>query len=427
MRCGSIWIRRSRTYDVDVEHPQGAEFYDSLNAGAYDIFSGFDEVGGVGGIPNNGGGIPELAENDMFIEPFDVFSLVVFFDAASSLPVDVSVNPGEGDEALLLYGDNDPVPQDLILIDEDATVKFNVSDGVVDRFDPVKAAITYQATVAESFPTDLAITRPAPPRVISTVIATDADPTDTVSYTITGGNASGLFAINSSTGAVSLAAGRNLDAETATSHVLMVTANESNGSGFDTATVTLTVTDVDEFDPEFTADNYPATVVDDIADDVVIATVLATEDDLTGLVSYAITSGNNSGLFEINSNTGAVSLAPGQSLTSPATHTLTITASESDGPGTDTALVTITVLAEVPVDDFDPIFSANDYPATAAENIADSFVITSVSATDADGAPVSYAITGGNAAGLFEICSACGAVSLCPVATWTPRRQPVMS
>ena len=213
---------------------------------------------------------------------------------------------------------------------------FTITVTDVDNFDPEFSAADYPATVAEDIGDTVKI---------ATVSATEDDLTGTVSYAITGGNDSGLFEIHGTTGAVSLAAGKSLDAETTTSHVLTVTASESDGSGTDTATVTITVTDVDEFDPEFSAADYPATVAEDIGDTVTIATVSATEADLTGSVTYAITGGNDAGLFEINGTTGVVSLASGKSLNaeSATSHVLTVTASESDGSGTDTATVTITV------------------------------------------------------------------------------------
>src|SRR4030095_10299703 len=101
---------------------------------------------------------------------------------------------------------------------------------------PAFTATDYPATVAENI-SDTA--------VIATVAATDADIDDTVTYAITGGDPDGLFEVSAS-GAISLAAGKTLDAETATQHVLTVTAYEADGSATDTATVTINVTDVDD-------------------------------------------------------------------------------------------------------------------------------------------------------------------------------------
>ena len=102
-------------------------------------------------------------------------------------------------------------------LDRAQTFTININD--VDEFDPVFAAADYPATVAE----DLA-TR----RVIATVAATDADATATVSYSITGGNGAGLFEIDASHRR-GHRPGKSLDAETATSHVLTITASDGDG------------------------------------------------------------------------------------------------------------------------------------------------------------------------------------------------------
>src|SRR5215813_8383415 len=56
---------------------------------------------------------------------------------------------------------------------------------------------------------------------------------------------------------------------------------------------------------------------------------------------------------------------------------------------------------------------ANDATATVAENVASGTVLVTVTASDPDpGDVLTYAITGGNAAGLFAINPASGAISL---------------
>ena len=73
---------------------------------------------------------------------------------------------------------------------------------------------------------------------VGTVTATDPDPGDTLSYTITGGNAAGTFAINASTGEITVAAA--LNRQTTASYTLTVKASDGNG-GEATATVAITV------------------------------------------------------------------------------------------------------------------------------------------------------------------------------------------
>ena len=100
--------------------------------------------------------------------------------------------------------------------------------------DPAFDLASYAFSVTEDAATGTAV---------GTVSATDPDTDDTVSYAITAGNADGAFAIDSSTGAITVA-GR-LDYETATSHTLTVEADD-NAGGTATTTVTISVTDVDE-------------------------------------------------------------------------------------------------------------------------------------------------------------------------------------
>lgn len=75
------------------------------------------------------------------------------------------------------------------------------------------------------------------------VTASASDPGDTLTYAITGGNASGAFAIDAGTGEISTAAA--LDYETVTSYSLTVTVTDSGGLS-DSALIDITVTDVVE-------------------------------------------------------------------------------------------------------------------------------------------------------------------------------------
>ena len=113
----------SRTFN------NGERFYGSLNDGGFTLEDGFDELAGVGGVPTMGGGVGELTRDGVLIEPFDVFAVEVYL--ASSIDVgtvfSADVNPGESEESLLLYGRDDEIPVDRILVDEDAVVRFQNS------------------------------------------------------------------------------------------------------------------------------------------------------------------------------------------------------------------------------------------------------------------------------------------------------------
>src|SRR4029077_5439653 len=95
--------------------------------------------------------------------------------------------------------------------------------------------------------------------VIATVTATDADGSAAITYSITGGAPLGLFEIDAN-GNVSLAAGQHLDFETTPSYILTVEASDGSAP-VDTATVTITVTDIDEIAPD-------APTIESVDDDV---------------------------------------------------------------------------------------------------------------------------------------------------------------
>ncbi len=92
------------------------EFYSSQNRGEFDA-NGFTGLGGLGMVPIDGGGIPQLTDDGGFIRPFDAFSFRVFLNQPLTTDLVIGVNPGEDPEATLLYGRDDAVPQDMVLFE----------------------------------------------------------------------------------------------------------------------------------------------------------------------------------------------------------------------------------------------------------------------------------------------------------------------
>lgn len=89
--------------------------------------------------------------------------------------------------------------------------------------------------------------------VIADMDATDVDAGQTLTYSITGGNALGIFAINASNGQIRIANLNNLNYETGSVYNLTIRVTD-NGAGtlFDTEVITINITDVNEapsFDP----------------------------------------------------------------------------------------------------------------------------------------------------------------------------------
>ncbi|MDA7635088.1 cadherin domain-containing protein, partial [Alphaproteobacteria bacterium] len=151
---------------------------------------------------------------------------------------------------------------------------------------PVFAESEYTASVAESLAVGV---------TIATVAATDADAGDTLSYSIVSGDADSLFAIDATTGVITLATGKALDYETATSYTLTVEVDDGAG-GKATTTVVITVTDANEA-PVITATGIGA--VDENVDGADTGITLTVADpDAVDSITFAIT-GTGSDKFEV--------------------------------------------------------------------------------------------------------------------------------
>ena len=232
-----------------------------------------------------------------------------------------------------------------------------------------------------------------------TATTTGAGP---VTYALTAGNDTGALALDASRGALTVAAA--LDYETTASYGLTVTARDPAG-GSSTAAVTVTVTDVDEA-PAFGAADYAFTVAEDAAVGAAVGTVAATDPE-DGAVSYAITAGNEAGAFAIDAGSGALTVAAALDYETADDYNLTVTASDAQGH-TASADVSVTVTDVA----YPPAFAESSYAWSVAEDAAVGAALGTVGATDPEGGAVSYSITAGNDAGVFQIATATGALTV---------------
>ena len=170
---------------------------------------------------------------------------------------------------------------------------------------------------------------------LSPIAASDVDG-DTLTYSITGGNTGTAFSINASTGVLSTEF--QLDHETVASYTLTILV--SDGALWDTTTVAITVSDVNE--PPIAVD---ATFTEDENGGVsILGTIAASDVDDGATLTYSITAGNGDSLFTINAADGALSTTGDLDYETEDEHVLTITVTD-DGTGelSDTATVTVTV------------------------------------------------------------------------------------
>ncbi len=156
----------------------------------------------------------------------------------------------------------------------------------------------------------------------------------------------------------------------------------------------------------------PYEVVENAANGTVVGQVTGFDPNTSDILSYSITGGTGVGIFSINASTGIISVINSAALNYEATtsYTLDIRVQDNGTPILfDTDTITINIL-DMP-ENTAPVISPAG-PFSVAENAAVNTVVGSVAATDAEGHSVTYAITGGNTAGVFAINSTTGAIRI---------------
>ncbi|UCE90243.1 MAG: cadherin domain-containing protein, partial [Pseudomonadota bacterium] len=241
---------------------------------------------------------------------------------------------------------------------------------------------------------------------VTNVTATDEDVADTLSYAITGGADAAQFGIDAVTGALSFNAAPDFEApaDADANNVYQVQVTVSDGSG-GTAVQTINVTVTNANDAPVITSGNAASVAENTT---AVATVTATDQDLDTL-NFAISGGADAGLFTIDPTTGALSFGAAPDFENPldagANNMYDVQVTVSDGNG-GTAVQNIVVT----------VTNGNDAPlitsgaaVTVAENTT---AVSTVTGSDPDGDPLSFAISGGADAAHFSIDAATGVLSL---------------
>jgi large repetitive protein len=243
---------------------------------------------------------------------------------------------------------------------------------------------------------------------VGTVTATDPDPGQTLTFSLTGGNTGGAFAINASTGQLTVANSAALDFETTPTFSLTVQALD-NGSPplAGTGTVTVNLTDVNE-PPVVTPATF--TIPENSPNGTSVGTVTATDPDAGQTKTFSITAGNTGGAFTINASTGQITVATSAAVnfeTNP-TFSLTVQVMDNGAPplsGTATITVNLTDVNEAPV--------VNPATFTLPENSPNGTTVGTVTATDPDaGQTKTFSITAGNTGGAFAINASTGQLTV---------------
>ncbi|KAL4656773.1 cadherin EGF LAG seven-pass G-type receptor 1-like [Arapaima gigas] len=188
------------------------------------------------------------------------------------------------------------------------------------------------------------------------------------------------FAINNNTGWITI--GAELDRETTEFYTFGI---EARDHGFpvmsSSASVSITVLDVNDNIPTFTQKMYSLKINEDAVVGTSVLTVTAVDRDVNSVVTYQISSGNTRNRFAITSQSGGglITLALPLDYKQERQYVLTVTA--SDGTRSDTAQVFVNV---TDANTHRPVFQSASYQALISEDRPVGSTVVVICATDED-------------------------------------------
>uniref|UniRef100_A0A674P605 Protocadherin Fat 4 n=1 Tax=Takifugu rubripes TaxID=31033 RepID=A0A674P605_TAKRU len=204
-----------------------------------------------------------------------------------------------------------------------------------------------------------------------------------VEYLITGGNSSTKFKLDKTSGWITVAS--SLVSDVNKIFLADVTATDRGNPPLSARTsVRIAVTEENHHTPEFSQSQVSATVPESIAVGTAIRTLSARDKDreMNGVITYNITSGNDRGLFSINSRSGVLALAQPLDFEEKQQHNLRVSATDG-GWISKTSYVSVTVHV-TDVNDNPPVFEPDEYFPVVQENVPSGTTVVKMTATDGD-------------------------------------------
>lgn len=238
---------------------------------------------------------------------------------------------------------------------------------------PIFVSTPFQASVLESSPVGSSILH-------IQAIDTDSGDNARLEYRLTGTGSDTPFVINSATGWVTVSS--ILDRESVEHYFFGVEARDYGMPPLSaTASVTITVMDVNDNRPEFLQKEYYARLNEDAAVGTSVVTVTAVDRDVNSAVTYQITGGNTRNRFAISTAGGAglLSLALPLDYKQERRYVLTVTA--SDRTLHDTCQVHINI---TDANTHRPVFQSAHYSVSVNEDRPPGSTVVVISATDDD-------------------------------------------
>uniref|UniRef100_A0A8C7SBF9 Cadherin EGF LAG seven-pass G-type receptor 1a n=1 Tax=Oncorhynchus mykiss TaxID=8022 RepID=A0A8C7SBF9_ONCMY len=246
---------------------------------------------------------------------------------------------------------------------------------VVDVNDnaPMFVSTPFQSTVLENVAIGYSVIH---------IQAIDADSGDNarLEYHLTDTSPGFPFTINNSTGWITVAT--ELDRETTEFYTFGMEARDCGTPAMSSsASVSITVLDVNDNIPTFTEKVYSLKINEDAVVGTSVLTVTAVDRDVNSVVTYQISSGNTRNRFAITSQSGGglITLALPLDYKQERQYVLTVTA--SDGTRFDMAQVFINV---TDANTHRPVFQSANYQVMISEDRPVGSIVVIISATDED-------------------------------------------
>lgn len=359
----------SRTFKQSSNFPFGEPFYASNRDGSFDPATGFTGLRGIGGIPSQGGGIPQLIPALSYpAGPFDAYSLTVFINQpVENLIVSVEPNADQGaaTEAILIYGEDDRVP-----ISNETVIIEGVND--LDLLGNGKASIVINATDPN--------VQTAPVAGDGAVPAFDEGSTGTLNLAdlLSGGDPSSVtVTTQGSRGTATIGPGPNFtltytpaDDDEFGSDTIVYTASNTGGS--DTGTIAITINPVN--DPPVAVDDGPFSTLQDTP--ITLTQAQLTGNDSTGAanesdtLTASPTGGTSANGGTVESVAGGIRYTPANGFTGTDTFTYLVNDGTDDSASPATVTINVTAVAVDPPTAGDGAVPAFAEGATGTLNLA---------------------------------------------------------
>ncbi|MGV8964415.1 MAG: cadherin domain-containing protein, partial [Candidatus Saccharimonadaceae bacterium] len=232
---------------------------------------------------------------------------------------------------------------------------------------------------------------------VGTVIASDPNSGQTLTYTITGGNTNNAFAINPSTGVLKVANSQSLNYESIPSfHLIVRVTDNGTGNLWAQSTISVNLININE-NPLIS--NQAFSVVQNSTNGTIVGTVAASDPDQSQILSYSITAGNANNTLTINTSTGVITVANSATLIQGSV-ILTVRATDNGSPILwSAAAITITVTSPP---NQAPVIAAQSF--SIVQNLPNGTLVGTIVASDPNaGQTLTYSITTGNTNTTFAI------------------------